>query len=399
METSKYDGNRDLEWAVKLNRFTLDYLGIWPKNEQNPWQKLMCNFRVLIAVLGMTLCLVIPSIHSLIKIFGNTLLMLDNLQFTLPVISCAIRIVVLWWKKEAIIPIMNMVAKDWIKTKNDQDRNLMIQRARTARKIIICSYCIMGLQYFFIVGLPVFGMTMRLTPNITDPGKPLPYQSYYVYDVTKRPQYELTFISQGIYVAIGMMGYTGVDNFLSLLIFHICGQLEILQNRLQCLDKYMDCHKVLRYCVARHNSLLSAISIIEDTYNVILLSLFIYFAILFAFYGFRLISLLAEGNNMSAVQLIYFVSSVFNIFVHMCLYCVLGEILVAQCNKIYYAAYTNEWYTMDPKVTEDLLLLMTRGSKPIYLTVGKISPVTMATFCGLLKTSVGYISVLHTTRR
>jgi len=33
-----------------------------------------------------------------------------------------------------------------------------------------------------------------------------------------------------------------------------------------------------------------AIDIIEDTYNVILLFLFVYFAILFAFYGFRIIT-------------------------------------------------------------------------------------------------------------
>jgi len=43
---------------------------------------------------------------------------------------------------------------------------------------------------------------------------------------------------------------------------------------------------------------------------------------------------------------------------------------------------------MDPKVAEDLLLLMTRGSKQICLTVGKVSPVTMATFC-----SVRYFNV------
>ncbi|XP_024867769.1 odorant receptor 49b-like [Temnothorax curvispinosus] len=83
----------------------------------------------------------------------------------------------------------------------------------------------------------------------------------------------------------------------------------------------------------------------------------------------------------------------------MCLYCVLGDILMAQCNKIYYAAYSNKWYTMDPQITENLLILMTRNSKPIYLTAGKISPVTMATFCSLVKTSVGYISVLYTMRR
>lgn len=152
---------------------------------------------------------------------------------------------------------MNMIAKDWKKTKSDQESNLMIQRAQTARIIIICSYCIMGAQCFILVGVPgIFGMTMRLTPNITDPGRPMPLQTHYIYDITKRPQYDLTFISQAIYVAIGMMAYTGIDNFLSLLVFHICGQLDILKNRLQCLDKYINYHEVLKCCVAKHIRLL-----------------------------------------------------------------------------------------------------------------------------------------------
>jgi len=91
----------DFEWAVKLNRFTLNLIGLWPKTAQNSRQKLICNFRILITFLGL-LGLVIPCIHSLIKIFGDGLLMLDNLQFTLPVISCLIRIMIFWWKKEGI---------------------------------------------------------------------------------------------------------------------------------------------------------------------------------------------------------------------------------------------------------------------------------------------------------
>ncbi|XP_011704944.1 PREDICTED: odorant receptor 49b-like [Wasmannia auropunctata] len=101
---------------------------------------------------------------------------------------------------------------------------------------------------------------------------------------------------------------------------------------------------------------------------------------------------------MSFTHLIFFVSLVFNIFVNMCLYCVLGEILMTQCNQIYYAAYLNKWYTLNSKIVKSLFFLMTRGSKPIYLTVGKVSPVTMATFCSLVKTSVGYMSVLHTMK-
>ncbi|XP_011861192.1 PREDICTED: putative odorant receptor 69a, isoform B [Vollenhovia emeryi] len=293
---------------------------------------------------------------------------------------------------------MNMIAKDWIKVKSDQERNLMIRRAQSARIIIICSYSVMGLAYFFVAILPAFGISMRLTPNVTDPGRPMPLQTHYIYDITNRPQYELTLISQIIYVSVAMTSYTAIDNFLSLLVFHICGQLEILKNRLECLDKYINYHAMLKYCIAKHVRLLRAIDVIEDTYNIILLCLFIYFAILFAFYGYRMITLFDEGNDMSISRIVYLISTIFNIFTHMCLYCVLGEILMAQCNEIYYAAFSNKWYTMNPKVAEDLLLVMTRGSKPIYLTVGKVSPVTMATFCNLIKTSVGYISVLHTAR-
>lgn len=90
----------DFEWAVKLNRIALDLIGLWPKTAQNPRQKLLCDFRVLVVFLGVTLGVLIPSIHSLIRIRGDIMLMIDNLQFTLPAVSCSIRIVIFWWKKE-----------------------------------------------------------------------------------------------------------------------------------------------------------------------------------------------------------------------------------------------------------------------------------------------------------
>jgi len=38
---------------------------------------------------------------------------------------------------------------------------------------------------------------------------------------------------------------------------------------------------------------------------------------------------------------------------------------------------------MNSKETQNLLILMIRGSKPVYLTAGKVFPVTMATFCSV----------------
>ncbi|XP_018407526.1 PREDICTED: uncharacterized protein LOC108783455 [Cyphomyrmex costatus] len=194
---------------------------------------------------------------------------------------------------------MDMIVKDWIKLKSDKERNLMIQRAQNARVITIFSYSLMALGCCSVTVLPIFGMSTRMYSNITDPGKPLPLQTHYIYDITKRPHYELTFFSQVVYTAVAMTAYAGIDNFLSLVIFHICGQFDILKNRLTRLDKYINYRKMLKCCIANH------------------------------------------------------------------------------------IPYNNKWYTLNSETVEDLLLIMTRGSKPVYLTAGKVSPVTMTTFCSL----------------
>ncbi|XP_039307775.1 odorant receptor 49b [Solenopsis invicta] len=399
MDASKYAAYQDFEWAVKLNRITLDFIGLWPQIAQDPRKKFMCNFRVLIVFVAVTFGVLIPSIHSFIRIYGDIMLMIDNLQFTLPAISCTIRIIIFWWKKEAIIPIMEMITEDWLKSKSAEDRNVMIKRAQSARIILMCVYCITAVGCLFLIVPPGFGMSIRLTPNITDPGRLMPLQTHYIYDITKRPQYELTYMSQSIYIILAVLSYIGIDHFLGLLVFHLSGQLDILKNRLTYLHKYINSHEMLKECIKKHIRLLRAIAIIEDTYNIILLSLFAYFAILFAFYGFRIMNLFDKGNGLSLSRLIFFASTIFNLFINMFLYCALGEFLVAQCNEIYNAASNNEWYSLDPKITQNLLFLLIRGSKPVYLTAGKVFPMTMTTFCSLIKTSVGYISVLHTTRR
>jgi len=64
-----------------------------------------------------------------------------------------------------------MIAEDWVKLKNVQERNVMIRRAQSARIIVMCAYYIMAISCLFIIILPGFGMSIRLTSNITDPGR------------------------------------------------------------------------------------------------------------------------------------------------------------------------------------------------------------------------------------
>jgi len=157
---------------------------------------------------------------------------------------------------EALIPIINMITEDWLKRKSLHERNTMITWALRARVIITCAYVSLGVAYVILVGMPIFGKSMRLTSNITDPGRPMPLQTYYIYDITRRPQYELTFLSQIISCIFATIPYTAIDNFLGLLTFHICGQLVILKNRLTHIHEYKNFREALRDCIVCHIRLL-----------------------------------------------------------------------------------------------------------------------------------------------
>ncbi|XP_025264858.1 odorant receptor 4-like [Camponotus floridanus] len=75
-------------------------------------------------------------------------------------------------------------------------------------------------------------------------------------------------------------------------------------------------------------------------------------------------------------------------------YCYIAELVSEQYEAVYRTIYNLEWYKWKPKQAKNLILLIGRVQVPFHITAGKIVPLTMTTFCSLLKTSVGYISFL-----
>ncbi|XP_018354237.1 PREDICTED: odorant receptor 43a-like [Trachymyrmex septentrionalis] len=78
------------------------------------------------------------------------------------------------------------------------------------------------------------------------------------------------------------------------------------------------------------------------------------------------------------------------------LYCGAGELITEQSNAVYRAMCDLEWYKLESNKARNLILLMIRSKYPFYITAGMIFPLTMGTFCNILKSSIGYISFLLT---
>lgn len=80
--------------------------------------------------------------------------------------------------------------------------------------------------------LPRFGITIRYVTNETDAKKLFPLPSYYIFDVSETPYFEIMYALQSISLLIAAFCYAGVDNFFGILILHICGQLTNLRFQL-----------------------------------------------------------------------------------------------------------------------------------------------------------------------
>ncbi|KAL6260524.1 hypothetical protein P5V15_008048 [Pogonomyrmex californicus] len=389
--------NNDVEWAIGLNRFMLKIVGLWPQGSKNQREELSSKFRLFFNVITLIFILTIPALVSLIRVWGDMILMIDNLQYTLPLLITTLKVFIMWYNKEALSPLIKMIVKDWTKIKMKEEKSVMLKQAKITRFLAMCGLFMILLTLLITLSSMLSGRTLRYVTNLTDSGRPLAIQVYYLHDTSSSPKYELTYLVQMVALTTSGLSYTAVDNFLGLLVLHICGQMENLHLKLLNL-KDSNFKTVLRFIVNDHIRLIRSVKVIDNTFDLMLLGLLFLFGILFCLHGFLITNVINQRGQLSFMQLFWYITATLCVLLHMCLYCIVGEFLVNQSEKIHRATYEYVWYTLEPKAARNLILIMLRAKKPLNITAGKTFPMTMATFCNLLKTSAGYVSVLLANR-
>jgi len=94
-------------WAIELNRFSLKMIGLWPENyETINKNDFISNIQASIIFIMIILLLAIPLIWSLVRIWGDMILMIDNLQVTLPVMVASLKLLIIRWKRSGMLKII-----------------------------------------------------------------------------------------------------------------------------------------------------------------------------------------------------------------------------------------------------------------------------------------------------
>lgn len=92
---------------MKLHRFGLEMIGLWPKtnkftNKRNVWSEIRVGI-ILFLIIFVTN---VPMTCAITQIWGDMILIIDNLQSTLSFITVSMKYVIMRWNQKDMTKII-----------------------------------------------------------------------------------------------------------------------------------------------------------------------------------------------------------------------------------------------------------------------------------------------------
>ncbi|KAL2734685.1 odorant receptor 4-like isoform X1 [Vespula maculifrons] len=102
------------------------------------------------------------------------------------------------------------------------------------------------------------------------------------------------------------------------------------------------------------------------------------------------------GQEMEdSLTTIMFILYIFGVINTLFIYCFIGECFIQESTNFGNAIYNYEWYNLSATDSKFFLMCIMRTKKPQCLTSGKFSVLCLTLFSGIVKTSMGYLSILQ----
>ncbi|XP_033303002.1 uncharacterized protein LOC117207169 [Bombus bifarius] len=417
--TFMIDKDIDLNYVYGWNYNMLKFIGIWP--EERKWNRSSSYF-ILLPCIVMVCFICAPQTINLPIIAGDSDLVIENLSTNITITISLMKTMAVWIKGkhihlsysncytkrsiktysishilllQALKSLLRCMANDWDTVTNNADREKMVNIARITKKITIRSILLANIVV--VAFLPA-----RLSSMLYN-DKELFYRGYYPYNTTISPNFELTLIGQLMAALYTAITYTTVDTFVVLLIFHVCGQLSILRDDLRKIHSYDDKNVEikLQQIVQKHVYInryvyLRFAETIEKSFNMMLLFQMLGCTTQLCSQTYQvLMSLGEEAIEHMILQITFLLIYVIYVMLQLLLYCYMGEKLTVESTEIANTAYNAEWYNLPPKNARWLVIIMCRArSSPLQITAGRFCCFTLVLYSQVLKTSMGYVSVL-----
>ncbi|XP_047370079.1 odorant receptor 4-like isoform X3 [Vespa velutina] len=225
-------------------------------------------------------------------------------------------------------------------------------------------------------------------------GYKLPYRTLEIMDLKDSRIYALICAYQLILVPAIILGYVGFDCMFVNLSIQVIAQFSILSCKVKSIlnnsKNYRDGMKKL---VLRHYRLIRLTERLENNFNLPIMQQLFGTTIHICLSGYYVLMSKETKDNLQSFLFFVYISSVIcTLFI----YCFIGECFIQESSNFGNAIYNYNWYNLPVTESKFFLICMTRSKKPQFLTSGKFAVLSLSIFTDILKTSMGYLSVLRT---
>uniref|UniRef100_A0A1B0GIF9 Uncharacterized protein n=2 Tax=Lutzomyia longipalpis TaxID=7200 RepID=A0A1B0GIF9_LUTLO len=193
---------------------------------------------------------------------------------------------------------------------------------------------------------------------------------------------------------VAMIGILGTDLFFGCFITQLSMQFKTLAKHLAIITTPRRAKRLrnarLKEAIERHIILIDLCAEMESIYNFSILCNFVLSSLMICLVGFQATNPDVHFDIWFK-YIVFLICALWQVF---CL-CYYGNVLQESSQSISSGAFSSQWYREDAKYQKCILLMIMRAQKPLSLTAGKFSVVSLRSFTAILSTAFSYFTLLR----
>ncbi|KAI4475199.1 hypothetical protein M0804_014456 [Polistes exclamans] len=385
-QTIEEIGINNVLQAFKWNTLLLKCIGIWPLKVCDP---IFCFFFMYLLIhFSLTVANLIYAQKTVDNVVSN---ISENIVLTMTLI----KITIVRTHRKSFANLMMEIKKNSLsaRLKSNQEKMTFVKYSKIPPRFILLAVISMTLAFllYYVNGLNI---GLQIAKKNSSLGYQLPYKTLVFVNLNNSWIYALLCTYQIIIIPSIIFGYVGFDCMFVNLSIQIIAQFAILSlNVKEVLNVTENCHKGMKKLIVRHYQLIRLAEKLEDNFNIAIMQQLLGTTIHLCISGYHL---LMSTETKQRITLILFTLYGFCVISTLFIYCYIGECLIQESTKFGSAIYNYEWYNESAVNSKFFVICMIRTKKPQCLTSGKFVVLSLKIFTDIVKSSMGYLSVLRT---
>ncbi|KAF3054520.1 Odorant receptor 227 [Nylanderia fulva] len=387
----------DFNYAIQITRIILRILGLWPiPSFASIAERIAIRLQNIVCYTLLAFFLV----PGLLLIFLKEDDFKRKVKLLGPLFNTCMAVVkysLLIYYAQEIESCLEQARQDWQSTINWNNRKIMLSKAKTGRNFAFFSAAFIyvgGLSHRVIVPLSKGRILTPMNTTI----RALAVPCYFVkFDEQESPAYEIVFLLQFLAGFITYSLVCGPAGLAAFFIMHVCGQLNILIDKLQGLNDLTEPEDrvvatLLADIVEHQIRVKIFLTQVEEAMRFIWLVELVGSTVLLCFAGYYII-MEWESSGTTAIlsASLMLTSFIISIFTN----CYVGQLLTDQSNKVGLTTSTMNWYLLPHKKARSLILIMSVSNIPAKISAGSMIEMSLPTFSNIIKTSMAYFNLLR----